>query len=62
MFKANGDIRVCNEGKLKFTLLEYDDQEWSFFELEVPKFLDTSLVDVNLNPKWLSVRVKGKLI
>lgn len=23
--------------------------------------MDTSLIDVNLNPKWISVRVKGKL-
>jgi len=23
--------------------------------------MDTSLLDVNVNPKWISVRIKGKL-
>ncbi len=23
--------------------------------------MDTSLLEVNINPKWLSVRIKGKL-
>lgn len=61
MFRPDGDIRQCNEGKYKFLLREWDDADWSFFELEVPKFLDTSFVEVNLNPHWVSVRVKGKL-
>lgn len=27
----------------------------------MPKYLDTSLLDVNINPKWVSIRIKGKL-
>lgn len=33
----------------------------TFFELKVPKFMDSSLLDVNINPKWVSIRIKGKL-
>lgn len=61
MYKADGEIRQCNEGKYKFSLREWDDPQYTFFEIEVPKYMDTSLVDVNLNPKWVSVRIKGKL-
>lgn len=61
MFRPDGDIRQCNEGKYKFHLREWDDPDWTIFELEVPKFMDTSFLDVNLDPKWVSVRVKGKL-
>ena len=42
-------------------LREWDDAEYSFFSMKVPKFLDTSLLEVNLNPSWVSVRIKGKL-
>ena len=42
MFRKDGDIRQCNEGKFSYQLKEYDDPDYSFFELEVPKHLDTS--------------------
>ena len=62
MFRKDGDIRQCNEGKFSYQLKEYDDPDYSFFELEVPKHLDTSQLVVNINPKWVSVKVKNKLI
>lgn len=61
MFRPDGEIRQCNEGKYKFRLREWDDADFTFFEIEIPKFMDTSLVEVNLNPKYVSVRIKGKL-
>eukprot|EP01017_Pseudomicrothorax_dubius_P016555 TRINITY_DN1877_c0_g3_i8.p1 TRINITY_DN1877_c0_g3~~TRINITY_DN1877_c0_g3_i8.p1 ORF type:complete len:280 (+),score=62.91 TRINITY_DN1877_c0_g3_i8:57-842(+) len=61
MFLANGEIRQCNEGKYDFLLNEWDDPEMTVFEMKIPKYLNTSLIDVNINPKWVSVRVKGKL-
>ena len=48
-------------GKYDYLLKEWDDPEYTFFEIKVPKFLDTSLLDINLNPKWVSIRIKGKL-
>ncbi len=33
MFTKNGDIRQCNEGKFKFRLREFDDPDYSFFEI-----------------------------
>jgi len=34
----NGEPRVCNEGKYEFKLDEWEDPEYSFFELKVPKY------------------------
>ena len=42
-------------------LKEWDDPDYTFFEMKVPKYLDTSMLDVNLNPHWVSVKIKGKL-
>jgi len=72
MYKENGEIRQCNEGKYKFKLREWDDPDKTFFEICLPKsfsliliyifrFLDSSFLDVNIDPKWISVRVKDKL-
>lgn len=74
-------MRVCNEGKYEFILKEFDEPEFSSFELKIPKlfycfvisyylltknimndrFLDTSLLDVKLFPRYVSVRIKDKL-
>jgi len=57
----NGEPRVCNEGKYEFKLDEWEDPEYSFFELKIPKHMDTSLIDASVHPKLVSVRVKDKL-
>lgn len=62
MFTQNGDIRQCNEGRFKFTLKEYEDADYTIFSLNVPKHLDTSELVVNINPHWVSVRVKKQLV
>jgi protein TilB len=57
----NGMARQCNEGKYEYKLSEWDDPEFTNFEIRIPRFMDTSLLDVNLQPKLISVRIKGKL-
>ena len=39
---VDGDLRQCNEGRYSYKLLEFDDPEYSFFIIEVPKYMDTS--------------------
>lgn len=62
MYRKDGEIRQCNEGKFTYKLKEYEDPDYSYFELEVPRHLETSELIVNLNPRWVSVKVKNKLI
>ena len=46
MYYPNGEPRQCNEGKYEFTLLEWDDPEFVTFEMKLPKYMDTSYVDL----------------
>jgi protein TilB len=62
VYKDNGEIRVCNQGKYDFLLDE--DIYYSgimTFELKLPKYLDTVDIEVDLNPQYIRVNVKGKV-
>ena len=61
VYNPEGEIRQCNQGKYKFKFLDNWDQENLIFELYVPKFLDTSLINVDLNPMYVRIDVKGKI-
>eukprot|EP00826_Nyctotherus_ovalis_P038514 TRINITY_DN3610_c0_g7_i1.p1 TRINITY_DN3610_c0_g7~~TRINITY_DN3610_c0_g7_i1.p1 ORF type:complete len:405 (-),score=150.60 TRINITY_DN3610_c0_g7_i1:96-1310(-) len=61
VYNAEGEIRQCNQGKYKFKFVNDWDDENVVFELYVPKFLDTSLINVDLNPTYVRIDVKGKI-
>ena len=48
-----------NEAGLDFRLDE-DDSNEVILRLFLPKFLDTQLIDVDAQPKYVRVKVKGK--
>jgi protein TilB len=60
-FTKKGKVRMCNEGGYKFHLNEYDEAEWTSFTMMIPKFCDTSLIEVDIKPTYVSVRVKKHL-
>ena len=39
MFKPDGDIRQCNEGKYEYKFSEWDDPEVTKMEIKIPKYL-----------------------
>merc|ERR1712195_162592 len=47
-----------NEGKWEFSLDE--TKEAVILEVGVPKFLDTSAIDLNVEPTWIAMEIKGK--
>ena len=55
-------MRQCNEGAYKWNLNEHDDADWSIFTVEISRFIDTSLIESNIYPTFVSVRIKGKFI
>lgn len=60
-YKDNGEIRVCNQGKYDFYINE--DIYLSgitLFELKLPKYLQTTQIQVDLNPQFVRVVVKEK--
>ncbi|CAM9993991.1 unnamed protein product, partial [Hapterophycus canaliculatus] len=65
--EAEGTIRQCNEGKLEFRFEETQPAARSggsgdiVLEVGVPKHLDSSLIDVDVHPHYVSVVIKGKV-
>lgn len=61
VYNDKGEIRQCNQGQYKFKFDDNWRQETFQFELAVPKYLDTSLLNVELYPKFVRVDVKDKI-
>merc|ERR1712087_376102 len=61
VYNARGEIRQCNEGRYDFDMDEETDPLLVIFELGVPKYLDTSALDVDINPLYVRVVVKDKV-
>lgn len=73
-----GEIKQKNEGKWRFSLRDADDdgplsssssssQEQAYrgcvlLEVPLPRYLDSSLIDVDVHPTWVSLVVKAKLL
>ena len=55
-------MRQCNEPGVDFRLEDSEDGAAVVLELAVGKYLDTSLVDVDVQPRVARVLVKGKLV
>jgi len=51
--------RQRNEGKWEF-FLDCDQKDRVVLEVAVPKFLDTSAIDIDVQPTWVAVAIKGK--
>jgi len=61
VYNARGEIRQCNEGKFDFNMDEFSDPTKIIFELGVPKYLDTSALDVDVNPLYVRCVIKDKV-
>eukprot|EP00884_Botryococcus_braunii_P011116 jgi/Botrbrau1/20004/Bobra.200_1s0011.1 len=51
-----------NEGKWPFTLKENDDDTAAVLEVDVGKYLDTSLIKADVQPTVVRLLIKGKLL
>lgn len=61
IYNPQGDIRQCNEGRYDFMFSESKDRTCILLEVLVPRFMDTSLVNVDLNPNYIRLEIKGKV-
>ncbi|CAM9438413.1 unnamed protein product, partial [Discosporangium mesarthrocarpum] len=69
--EAQGIIRQCNEGKWDFRFLEAGGRGQGrameaeapavVLEVSVPRFLDSSLIDLDVHPHYVSIVIKGKV-
>jgi protein TilB len=64
--KQDGGIKQCNQGKYQFWLEEECSKNKKtsnlIMRVAVPKFLSTSLIDVDIHPTYVSVIVKSKVL
>ena len=51
-----------NVARLEWSIKDDEDKNCIVAEIEVPRFLDTSEIDVDVHPHWFQVMVKGKLL
>ena len=64
VFNTRGEVRQCNEGGYKYTISETFDEAGTALlciELALPKFMETSLIDVDLNPTYVRCIVKNRV-
>ncbi|XP_077471806.1 dynein axonemal assembly factor 11 isoform X2 [Stigmatopora argus] len=60
LITADGRVLNVNEPKLDFSLTEDDDSNRIVLDLAVYRHMDTSLMDVDVQPTYVRVSVKGK--
>ena len=60
-YKHNGERRMCNEFKCNWTMEEYADPEFSELRVDIPKFLETSEIDVEISGKWVAIQARNDL-
>ncbi|KAF0714351.1 hypothetical protein As57867_003895, partial [Aphanomyces stellatus] len=56
------EIRQCNEGKWEFKMDEITKPGFILLEVSVPKYLDSSLINVDVHPTYVSILIKNKLL
>ncbi|KAM9449716.1 dynein axonemal assembly factor 11-like [Clarias gariepinus] len=62
LITPEGRVLNVNEPKLDFTLIDDEENNCVLLNLHLYRHLDTSLVDVDVQPTYVRVTVKGKVI
>ena len=64
VYNEKGDVRQCNQGGYEYQFYEKNEKGRQIIVLEVnvPKYLDTSKIDVDLNPTYVRMTIKGKIL
>jgi len=61
VYTAAGQLRQCNEGKYEFKFSENPERTCVVLEVQIPKFMSTSLVKVDMQPTYVRLDVKDKI-
>ena len=61
VLERNGEILQMNEGQFPFTLADDEESPELVLHLSLSKFLDTSLIDLDVHPTFVRVLVKDKM-
>jgi protein TilB len=63
VLNQKGEIRQCNEGGYEFSLEEdpLTCPGHVVFQMETPRFMDISLIDIDLNPLYVRCSIRGQI-
>ncbi|KEP61842.1 UNVERIFIED_CONTAM: hypothetical protein HHA_239120 [Hammondia hammondi] len=61
VYTNKGEIRQCNQGRYRFSLDQSSEPDKIILELEAPKYLCTSAIDVDVNPSYVRCTIKNKV-
>ena len=63
ILNSQGEIRQCNQGNYQFEFSEKNEKGVQYIVLDVgvPKYMETSLIDVDLHPIYVRINIKGKI-
>ncbi|EER05647.1 U2 small nuclear ribonucleoprotein A', putative [Perkinsus marinus ATCC 50983] len=61
VMNQRGEIRQCNEGKYNFHIDEFGTPGMVVMEIDIPAFMDTSFIDVDIQPNYVRCVIKEKL-
>lgn len=61
VYRDDGEIRICNQGKYQFYIDENVKTGVVTFEIATPKHLTTTQIKVDLNVKYIRVEIKEKI-
>jgi hypothetical protein len=64
VFNDKGEVRQSNQGGYEYQFYEKHEKVLQFIILEVsvPRYLDTSQIDIDLNPTFVRLTIKGKVL
>eukprot|EP00949_MAST-11_sp_MAST-11-sp1_P003825 g3825.t1 len=60
--ELGSEVRQCNQGRYEFRLEDEDGEGNVTLTVHIPRFIDTSLIDVDVQPTYVSVIVKNKTL
>jgi protein TilB len=61
VYGKDGRIRQANQGKYEWRYDETPDKTCVVFEIKIPKYLDTQLIDLDLQPEYVRLDIKGRI-
>ena len=61
-FAKDGRPLNINQGKLEFNFTDDEENNVFSFDLACPKYLDTSLINIDLQTTYVRVTLKGKIM
>ena len=61
VYNKDGNPLQCNHGGYPWKFEESEDRTCWIFELQVPKFMDTASLNVDLQPQYVRAEIKDKV-